>query len=76
MGISKNETKSYASFIIFAPQLGPEFFKTENWIIYIQAHLGCLPLKLLTQLKSLPVHAVQKLFFEPVKDRWGIRELL
>jgi hypothetical protein len=49
--------------------------KTRPYL-YIQAHLGYLPLKLLTQSKSPPVNAVQKLFFEPVKDRWGIRELL
>ena len=27
-------------------------------------------------LKSFPVYAVKKPFFEPVKDRWGIRLLL
>ena len=34
------------------------------------------PVKALKHSRSPPVNAVQKLFFEPVKDRWGIRALL
>ena len=75
MYMLKNETTSLVPFIIFTPQIGSEFNITANRIIYNQA-LGCLPLKLLTQLKSPPVYAAQELFFEPVKDRWGICELL
>ena len=43
--------------------------------IFRLGQAGVQPSKALKHSRSPPVNAVQKLFFEPVKDRWGIREL-
>jgi hypothetical protein len=71
--ISKNETDFLVPFIIHS-QLIPALCFQKPDIYSGSARLN-QPAKALKHSKSLPVRAGQKLFFEPVKDRWGIREL-
>jgi hypothetical protein len=58
--ISKNER--YGPSIIFNSQTSLELFNNENQTLYVQAHLGYLPLKLLTQSKSPPAMPCKNYF--------------
>ncbi|MFT4579901.1 MAG: hypothetical protein ACI9UO_002751 [Nitrospinales bacterium] len=70
----KNET--HDPFIIFTPQTSRESFKHRNPDLIYSGSPGLSAPEALNAIKKPPRNAVQKLFFEPVKDRWGIRELL
>jgi hypothetical protein len=55
--------------------LGPVSNNSKTGYIFRLGRAKLQPSKALKHSRSLPVHAAQKLLFEPVKDRWGIREL-
>jgi hypothetical protein len=74
MYISKNET--HGPFIISTPQTSPELFKQRKPDLIYSGSPGLSAPEALNSITKPPRNAVQKLFFEPVKDRWGIRELL
>jgi len=73
-GYFKNET-DFPIPLICHSQLGPVSNNSKNGYIFRLGRAKLQPSKALKHSRSLPVHAAQKLFFEPVKDRWGIREL-
>ncbi len=74
MDILENET-DFPIPLIFHSQLGPVSNNSKTGYIFRLGRAKLQPSKALKHSRSLPVHAAQKLFFEPVKDRWGIREL-
>tara|TARA_Y100000588_G_C13419349_1_gene570918 strand:+ start:305 stop:532 length:228 start_codon:yes stop_codon:yes gene_type:complete len=75
MNITANETNVSVPLILHS-QLGPVPIYNRKGYIFRLGQVEVQPAKALKHSRSLPVYAVQKPFFEPVKDRWGIRELL
>jgi hypothetical protein len=72
--ILENET-DFPIPLICHSQLGPVSNNSKTGYIFRLGRAKLQPSKALKHSRSLPVHAAQKLHFEPVKDRWGIREL-